>query len=50
MLCCVIGGAFVALIVAKLSALPVIGRFIGRAERNRPDPSNWRLNAGGGLR
>ncbi len=50
MLCCVIGGALVALVVAKLSALPVIGRFIGRVQRNRPDPSNWRLNTGVGLR
>jgi hypothetical protein len=47
MLCCVIGGALVALLLSKLSSLPVIGRWIGRLESNRPDPSNWRLDSAG---
>jgi len=50
MLCCVIGGALVALVLSRLRGVPVIGQLLGRLESNRPDPSEWRLDIRGDSR
>ncbi len=47
MLCCVIGSALAALLIAKLGRLPFIGPLFGRLTPKLDDPSNWRLDAGG---
>jgi len=47
MLCCVIGSALAALLIAKLSRLPLIGPLFGRFSPPPDDPSNWRLDVGG---
>jgi len=47
MLCCVIGGALAALLIAKLSRLPFIGPLFVRLTPKPNDPSNWRLGVGG---
>ncbi len=47
MLCCVLGGALAALLIARLSRLPVIGPLFGRFVPVTDDPSNWRLNSRG---
>lgn len=44
MICCVIGGAVIALVLARLSRLPFIGPYIRRSQRLAADPSNWRLH------
>ncbi len=46
MLCCVITGALIALLLAKLSRLPLIGPLFGRLTPQLDDPSNWRLDTG----
>jgi len=46
MICCVIGGAIVALILARLSRLPLIGTLIRRSQRLAADPSDWRPQRG----
>lgn len=44
MVCCVIGGAIVAFLLARLRRLPLLGRFITQKQRYTVDPSNWRLD------
>jgi len=44
MICCVIGGAVVALVSTRLARLPIIGRVLARRRQNAFDPSGWRLD------
>lgn len=44
MICCVIGGALAAMLIARLSKLPLLGAWFGRLQRQSVDPSHWRLN------
>lgn len=50
MLCCVIGSALAALLLAKLSRLPLVGPLFGRLSPKLDDPSNWRLDVDGSRR
>ncbi|MGR9091258.1 MAG: hypothetical protein ACU85U_11830 [Gammaproteobacteria bacterium] len=50
MLCCVIGSALAALLIAKLSRLPLVGPLFGRLTPRLEDPSDWRLDARGAPR
>ena len=47
MLCCVIGGALAALLIAKLGTLPLVGSLFGRLSATTVDPSDWRLDVSG---
>lgn len=50
MLCCVIGGAFAALLIARLGRLPVLGPLLLKRSSPPDDPSDWRLDIGGEIR
>ena len=47
MLCCVIGGALLAFLIAKLGNVPLLGIWIERAQDGKADASNWRLHSSG---
>ena len=44
MLCCVIAGALVAIVAAKLTRVPILGAYFRARENARSDASAWRLN------